>query len=283
MPTKPQKILAENKSKKHPELTLNDKAISSFTEIPDLPNLTHLTRLSLAHNKIKSLPPSISNLKNLTHLTLFNNNLQDLPSSLVNLDKLISLNLGMNKLSNLPRMFCFGSHNAAIANGHMDQYSHEPSFYGNLQVLELSYNNLNENTLPDSLFDNRNLRALYLSDNDFEYLPQGLQKLSQTLEVLALRSNDLIALPNYLGDFTNLKELILCQNRLVVLPPEFSNLKQFKETSRNYENTCLDLEGNHFVLPLMHKMGDIGGLLDYIRESAYIGPKFFDFSQTKFL
>ena len=249
MPTKAQKLVAEAKAKQATELHLDDKAISAFTECPELPTLTGLTRLSLAHNKIKSLPPSISNLKNLTHLTLFNNHLQDLPSTLTQLENLISLNLGMNRLSTLPRQFKFD----------------------NLQILDLSYNNLTEHSLPESLFENKNLRALYLSDNDLEHLPNGLSKLSYKLEVLTLRGNDLVEIPNFIGDFVNLKELILSQNRLIVLPPEFSYLKQFKEKSRNAELTTLELEGNHFVPPLMHKLGDITGLLDYITDGAYVG------------
>lgn len=122
------KIITEAEKKNQHELQLIDKGINSFTEIPNLSNLTNLTRLSLAHNKIKSLPPSIGNLKLLTHLSLFNNHLQDLPTSLMSLENLISLNLSMNKLKNLPHRFVFPS----------------------LEILDLSYNNLNEHSIPDT-------------------------------------------------------------------------------------------------------------------------------------
>jgi Leucine-rich repeat (LRR) protein len=38
-------------------------------------------------------------------------------------------------------------------------------------VLDLTYNNLNETGLPGNFFMIETLRALYLADNDFEFLP----------------------------------------------------------------------------------------------------------------
>ena len=51
------------------------------------------------------------------------------------------LNLGMNKLTNLPRGF--GS-------------------FPIIEILDLSYNNLSENSLPTNFFIMETLRALYL-------------------------------------------------------------------------------------------------------------------------
>ena len=50
------------------------------------------------------------------------------------------------------------------------------------------------------------LRALYLSDNDFEYFPGDVQNL-KNLQILALRENDLVALPKEIGNLTRLREL----------------------------------------------------------------------------
>lgn len=46
-----------------------------------------------------------------------------------------------------------------------------------LEVLDLSYNNLNENVLPGNFFKLETLRALYLGDNDFEFLPPEIRNL----------------------------------------------------------------------------------------------------------
>lgn len=50
------------------------------------------------------------------------------------------------------------------------------------------------------------LRALYLGDNDFEYLPADIENLS-SLQILVLRENDLLALPKEVGKLYRLKEL----------------------------------------------------------------------------
>ncbi|GAA48343.1 Ras suppressor protein 1 [Clonorchis sinensis] len=62
----------------------------------------------------------------------------------------------MNKLDSLPRGF---------------------GAFPSLEILDLTYNNLKESTLPENFFNLITLRALYLSDNDFEHLPAGIGKL----------------------------------------------------------------------------------------------------------
>lgn len=88
------------------------------------------------------------------------------------------------------------------------------------------------------------LRALYLADNDFEYLPPEIGNLKNlqivgretllsisklilhflTVFQLVLRENDLIELPKQIGDLARLRELHIQGNRLTVLPPELGTL-----------------------------------------------------------
>lgn len=70
--------------------------------------------------------------------------------------KLRILNVSINRLDTLPRGF---------------------GAFPVIEVLDLSYNNLNENTLPGNFFMMETLRALYLGDNDFEYLPKEVGQL----------------------------------------------------------------------------------------------------------
>ena len=104
----------------------------------------------------------------------------------------------MNRLSVLPRGF--GS-------------------FQSLEILDLTYNNLNEKSLPGNFFfisESRSylfqekfletLRALYLGDNDFEMLPGDVENLVN-LQVLVLRDNDLLTIPRELGRLPKLREL----------------------------------------------------------------------------
>lgn len=78
----------------------------------------------------------------------------------------------MNKLSVLPRGF---------------------GAFPSLEILDLTYNNLKETSLPDNFFNLVTLRALYLSDNDFERIPPGIGKL---LNLEIVRFNILIESTN---------------------------------------------------------------------------------------
>jgi len=165
------KTLEEAAGVQNAELDFSDKALISLE--PDMSKLwgmKNITRLTLSHNKITELPPAIANLENMEILNLFNNALQEVPVSLSGMPKLRILNLGINKLNNLPRGF--GS-------------------FPSIEVLDLSYNNLSENSLPSNFFIMSTLRALYLSDNEFETLSPEVKNL-RNLRILALRDNELV-------------------------------------------------------------------------------------------
>lgn len=129
----------------------------SITKHPLLPvSMTFITRLTLSHNRIHELPAGLANLINLEILNLSNNNLQELPVSISSMPKLRILNVSINRLNTLPRGF---------------------GAFPMLEVLDLSYNNLNENELPGNFFMMETLRALYLGDNDFEFIPANIGNL----------------------------------------------------------------------------------------------------------
>jgi len=116
--------------------------------------------------------------------------------------KLRILNVSINRLVFLPRGF---------------------GAFPVLEVLDLSYNNLNETLLPGNFFGMETLRALYLGDNEFEYIPKEVGQL-KNLQILGLRDNDLLELPREVGDLARLRELHIQNNRLQVLPPEIAQL-----------------------------------------------------------
>jgi Leucine-rich repeat (LRR) protein len=119
--------------------------------------------------------------------------------------KLRILNCSINRLSVLPRGF---------------------GAFPVLEVLDLSYNNLNQDILPGNFFMMETLRALYLGDNDFEFLPAEIKNLKK-LQILGLRENDLLAIPREVGELSRLRELHIQNNRLTVLPPEIGEFLSF--------------------------------------------------------
>ncbi|CAG5895664.1 unnamed protein product [Menidia menidia] len=181
------KIVEESRDKNLPEVEMCDRGISNMSDIPGLckesyalqsgsvvnmafVTLSNITQLVLSHNKITVVPANISELKNLEVLNMFNNQIEDLPTQISSLQKLKHLNLGMNRLNSLPRGF--GSFPA-------------------LEVLDLTYNNLSHSSLPGNFFYLTTLRALYLSDNDFEVLPTDIGKLTK-LQIVSQCEHKLI-------------------------------------------------------------------------------------------
>lgn len=224
------------------EIDFSDRGLNSLEEIPRIFYCNNITRLTLSHNKIRTIPQSIANLSNLEMLNLFNNQLEDIPTSLATMPKLKILNVGMNKLSFLPRGF--GSC---------------PS----LEVLDLTYNNLNNNSLPANFFMLTTLRALYFGDNDFELLSPEVGNL-KNLQILVLRDNDLLMLPAEIGLLTKLKELHIQGNRLTILPPEIGALDLTSQRS------IVRMENNPWVHPIAEQLA-LGShhVIEYIRSDAY--------------
>nr|XP_021146585.1 ras suppressor protein 1 isoform X1 [Columba livia] len=236
------KTVEESREKNQPEVDMCDRGISNMLDVPGLFTLSHITQLVLSHNKLTTVPANIADLRNIEVLNFFNNQIEELPTQISSLQKLKHLNLGMNRLNTLPRGF--GSLPA-------------------LEVLDLTYNNLNENSLPGNFFYLTTLRALYLSDNDFEILPPDIGKLTK-LQILSLRDNDLISLPKEIGELTQLKELHIQGNRLTVLPPELGNL------DLTGQKQVFKAENNPWVTPIADQFQlGVSHVFEYIRSETY--------------
>uniref|UniRef100_A0A5F9DDY6 Ras suppressor protein 1 n=1 Tax=Oryctolagus cuniculus TaxID=9986 RepID=A0A5F9DDY6_RABIT len=254
------KLVEESREKNQTEVDMSDRGISNMLDVNGLFTLSHITQLVLSHNKLTTVPPNIAELKNLEVLNFFNNQIEELPTQISSLQKLKHLNLGMNRLNTLPRGF--GSLPA-------------------LEVLDLTYNNLNENSLPGNFFYLTTLRALYLSDNDFEILPADIGKLTK-LQILSLRDNDLISLPKEIGELTQLKELHIQGNRLTVLPPELEMQTdwQLHYLARSVilagnldltgQKQVFKAENNPWVTPIADQFQlGVSHVFEYIRSETY--------------
>merc|ERR1712215_203173 len=237
------KTLDEAAGVQNAELDFSDKSLVSLEQdMSRMWAMKNITRLTLSHNKITELPPAIANLENMEILNLFNNSLEEVPVSLSGMPRLRILNLGINKLNNLPRGF--GS-------------------FPSIEVLDLSYNNLSENSLPSNFFIMSTLRALYLSDNEFEELSPEVKNL-KNLRILALRDNKLVDVPQELGQLQGLRGLHLQGNRLTVLPPSLGSLDFLSSRS------ILKLDNNPWVPPIEDQlMLGVSHVIEFIRTETY--------------
>jgi len=237
------KTIEEAKGVQNAEIDFSDKAIMTLE--PDMTKMwgmKNITRLTLSHNKITELPPAVAMMENLEILNLFNNQLESVPQSLSGMPKLRILNLGINKLTTLPRGF--GSFPA-------------------IEILDLSYNQLSENSLPNNFFIMATLRALYLSDNEFEHLDPQIGNL-KNLRILAIRDNELVDVPQEIGELQGLRELHLQGNRLTVLPPSLGGLDFLSSRS------ILKLDNNPWVPPIEDQlMLGVSHVIEYIRTETY--------------
>lgn len=242
MSGKLKKVVDESRETNNPEIDLGDRGIVNIVDVPGLMDLQHLTRLTLCHNKLTTLPASIANFLTLEILNLFNNCIEELPTTLSSMPRLRILNVGMNKLYQLPRGF-----------GACPQ----------LEVLDCTYNNLSEKSLPANFFCLDTLRAMYMGDNDFEMIPPEIGQL-KNLQILCFRENDLVALPKEVGELVRLRELHIQGNRLTVLPPELGNL-DLVGTKQVFK-----AENNPWVTPIADQFQvGISHVFDYIRSDTY--------------
>uniref|UniRef100_A0A182MJM2 Ras suppressor protein 1 n=1 Tax=Anopheles culicifacies TaxID=139723 RepID=A0A182MJM2_9DIPT len=231
--SKAKKVLDEARDTKTREIDLVDRNISTFEELPALLNMLFVTRITLSHNKLKTVPPGIANLINLEILNLSNNFLEELPLSLSSMPKLRILNCSINRLNTLPRGF---------------------GAFPVLEVLDLSYNNLNEQIPYEHCI------SVITSSS---YLPKEIKNL-KNLQILGLRDNDLLELPREIGELTRIRELHIQNNRLSVLPPEIANLDMPGPKS------VLKMEENPWVTAIAEQyLVGISHVLEYIKTEAY--------------
>ncbi|KAG8443217.1 hypothetical protein GDO86_011863 [Hymenochirus boettgeri] len=164
--------------------------------------------------------PGLFTLSNITQLILSHNKLTTVPPNIADLKNLEVLNFFNNQIEELPTQI---------------------SSLQKLKHLNLGMNRLNG--LPPTL------RALYLSDNDFEILPPDIGKLTK-LQII--------------GDLTQLKELHIQGNRLTVLPPELGNL------DLTGQKQVFKAENNPWVTPIADQFQlGVSHVFEYIRSETY--------------
>ncbi|KAG9441534.1 hypothetical protein H6P81_017388 [Aristolochia fimbriata] len=226
--------------------------------LPSIGYLTNLEVLDLSYNSIYGpIPDSFgTNLCKLRILNLRRNTIisgweRDSTRSICLANSLQELYLGSNRLSSLTALF------STIGN------------LTSLKVLDLGNNSIN-GTIPRSLISNLcHLRILRLAENSIRGMEPLPRCLSDSLEVLDLRSNQLVGdLQVLLGEISNsktLKKLYLSYNSLSgYIPHSSSSSTTGDGRILSYVLEELDLSGNklsgHVILQNIGKFTNIVSL-----------------------
>ena len=251
----------------------------------DLAGLTNLKTLSLAHNRLTSVPSGVfTALANLEELYLSDNQLATLPpGAFAGLTKLRTLWLHRNRLTALPANAFAGLVNLLDLTLSTNRLSTLPGgVFGdlvNLEELGLRRNRLEAipsgafagldklrelalgtnriTALPDGAFaDLASLEYLSLANNEIQDLPAALFAGSANLRELLMWGNRLAALrADTFSDLANLERLLVSSNELTALPPGI-----FVGLTRLRELTLYNNPGSPFplTLRLVHKSGNVG-------------------------
>ncbi|KAI9153571.1 hypothetical protein LWI28_013249 [Acer negundo] len=122
----------------------------------------------------------------------------------------------------------------------------------NLQLLDLSYNNLG-GPIPATIGNLTNLTSLFLRSNQlFGSLPKEIGNL-QNLTYLHLSNNNLVGpVPSFLGHLTNLTDLYLDSNQLSgSIPSEIGNMNHL---------ASIDMSRNNIYGTIPNEINQLSGL-----------------------
>ena len=137
-------------------------------------NLISLKILDLSENNLHNIPPDIKDLRNLEQLFLDRNMLEFIPNEITELRCLKVLSLSSNRIGELSDLFCYYS-----------------KFLNTLVKLNLSKNQMKNETISYKIATYEELKYLDLSENLLELVPNPLPK---DLEELVLNKNKIKSL-----------------------------------------------------------------------------------------
>ncbi|KAL3083290.1 hypothetical protein niasHS_011092 [Heterodera schachtii] len=153
------------------EIDCVDRGIHNFGQLRLNFENSRVTRLTLSHNKLTSIPANISDLVNLEQLNLWNNHIEELPVTISALPNLKLLNVG------LPGNFFFMPTLRALYFGDNDfeSFPEDIGHLTNLQVLVLRENDLID--LPRQMGTLQKLKELHIQGNRLQVIPPELGQL----------------------------------------------------------------------------------------------------------
>lgn len=196
-------------------------------------NLTSLKVLDLSMNDYAYIPKSFGNLTNLKVLDLSATNITTLPESFGNLTNLEEVNFSSTNMETLPEKFIgkLKKLKRLLLSGNYCLTRLPTEILKSLPELEEIVLKEGEATMIEYLGNLPKLKALYFDEGCgfLEDFPPSLPGFL-TLEYLNLSNIDeLEAVPECIGDLTNLKTLILRGCEITVIPEFIVNLSNLKK------------------------------------------------------
>lgn len=199
-----------------PSLVDLDVSFNSITELPaEIKNLVNLERFILAGNSLEKLPDSMSELVNLRTIDLRRNRVQDV-SSLLGLPRLQNIQAESNNIKSFKATLGPQLTQVELGRNPLSKVRIAALTTCDLTSLDLSSTNMTR--LEEGLFPQlQALVKLTLDGNQLVVLPDTLGELKR-LEMLSCSNNLLATLPESIGDLKSLKELLVHNNNLKTLP-----------------------------------------------------------------
>lgn len=149
-----------------------------LTEIPvEIGNITHLKKLKVGKNDIKTLPDSVGDLKSLEHLDISRNtHLSKLPKEIGGLQELKVFKAHHAKLQTIPKEIgnCYALQELYVDHNQLKALPKEIAQLSLLEVLYVDHNKLT--TLPDTLKELNAIKSITVDGNNIAKIPAALVK-----------------------------------------------------------------------------------------------------------
>ncbi|KAI1311393.1 protein phosphatase 2C [Xylaria venustula] len=232
-------------------LTLLDVSNNRLEEVEhaELARLTGILRLTLANNRLKSLPQDFGTFKSLRVLNLSSNFLDKFPIALCTLESLVNIDVSFNSVGSLPEeignlrsLEKFVMTNNRLAGSLPSTFSQ----LSNLRELDIKFNALtsidviselpklevltaDHNMLSQFVGSFERVRSLKLNRNPLTKF--GIVNPVPTLKILNLSDAQLASIDGAFNNMVNLERLNLDFNYFVSLPSTIGNLRRLEHFS----------------------------------------------------
>jgi Leucine-rich repeat (LRR) protein len=233
------------------EINLNNHNLQRIPNI--IQKLTHLRRIELNNNHLKDVPKSIRYLRKLREIHLKGNQIRKVPDWLRRIRFLTDLDFSFNPLEVIPDIFNhmrylqYFAVNDTLLSALPPGLAHCPRLrelhckntkIGSLPIDFGTSHHLriiNQNTLPEEITEIPAKERWAVAEMGLHARIQ-INVLDRHVVFLKISQFHGESLSSSLGEFSQLKELVLADNRLNVLPPSIGRLKKLQILDVSFNN-----------------------------------------------